>query len=335
MEILHPPSPPLAYPPLRPTGKRRGGPRAWARGGRAPCPGPSGPAVEQPLDGGEVRARDQLDGVQARGAGLRRRGPDAVAAEVFVQRGRPVGGGLDVMHLAGGGDRQPGLAGAASGHRVSFARGARGGGPKRRGQGLSRRACRGGTRPYQTTPGRACQTDCPAGWLQRRRITRPLARQLVWPAGREAEGATVPRLTYFTGLALLLLAGAFLLTDRLTRRPGVTEANAKRIQVGMTLADVEALLGGRSDESGFGTNGEHDWRWDWGHGSDGTAAVCVALPPGAATTATGDVRKRTPTSVGSDAPPGTVQHVGWQQTSRGFGPWRAPASEPSRWLAGD
>jgi hypothetical protein len=57
----------------------------------------------------------------------------------------------------------------------------------------------------------------------------------------------MPRLTYFAGLALLAVAGAFLLTDRLlTPPPGVTEANVKRIREGMRLAEVEAILGPRT-----------------------------------------------------------------------------------------
>ena len=35
----------------------------------------------------------------------------------------------------------------------------------------------------------------------------------------------MPWRVYCTGLALLLLAGAFLLTDRLVRPPGITEVN--------------------------------------------------------------------------------------------------------------
>jgi hypothetical protein len=54
----------------------------------------------------------------------------------------------------------------------------------------------------------------------------------------------MPRLVYLTGLALLLLCGAFLLTDRLLHLPGITEANVKRIRRGMTLTAVERLLGG-------------------------------------------------------------------------------------------
>ncbi len=51
---------------------------------------------------------------------------------------------------------------------------------------------------------------------------------------------------YCSGLALLLLTGAFLLTDRLLYPPGPTERNVRRIRPGMTLATVEGLLGGRA-----------------------------------------------------------------------------------------
>lgn len=53
----------------------------------------------------------------------------------------------------------------------------------------------------------------------------------------------MPRLVYWAGVGLLLVAGAFLLTERLVHPSGVTEANAKRIKPGMTAAWVERLLG--------------------------------------------------------------------------------------------
>src|SRR5262245_29793669 len=90
----------------------------------------------------------------------------------------------------------------------------------------------------------------------------------------------MPRLVYLTGLALLLLAGAFLLTDRLVRPPGITEANVKRIRPGMTLAQVERLLGGPAteNETFWGKNssrpgGVDAWhRRSWA-GPEGTALV--------------------------------------------------------------
>ncbi len=55
----------------------------------------------------------------------------------------------------------------------------------------------------------------------------------------------MPRLVYLTGLALLLLCGAFLLTDALLSPwPGVTEANPRRVSVGMNVKEVEAIFGG-------------------------------------------------------------------------------------------
>jgi hypothetical protein len=53
----------------------------------------------------------------------------------------------------------------------------------------------------------------------------------------------MPKLVYLSALALLLLAGTFLLTDRLVRPPGVTEANTKLIKPGMTARWVQHLLG--------------------------------------------------------------------------------------------
>jgi hypothetical protein len=61
----------------------------------------------------------------------------------------------------------------------------------------------------------------------------------------------MPRLTYLAGLALLLVASAFLLTDRLlTPAPGVTAANARRIKPGMSWAWVERVLGGPATQEG-------------------------------------------------------------------------------------
>jgi hypothetical protein len=46
---------------------------------------------------------------------------------------------------------------------------------------------------------------------------------------------------WLAGLALVALA--LLLTDRLLWRPGLTEDNVRRLRPGMTLAEVEELLG--------------------------------------------------------------------------------------------
>jgi hypothetical protein len=61
----------------------------------------------------------------------------------------------------------------------------------------------------------------------------------------------MPRLVYAAGFGLLLVAGAFLLTDwLLTPPPGATEANSNRIRPGMTLRRVERVLGGPPLEGG-------------------------------------------------------------------------------------
>ena len=55
------------------------------------------------------------------------------------------------------------------------------------------------------------------------------------------------RLVYLLGVGIALVAGAFLLTDALLWRPGATEANARRIREGMTLGEVEAIMGRPAD----------------------------------------------------------------------------------------
>jgi hypothetical protein len=58
----------------------------------------------------------------------------------------------------------------------------------------------------------------------------------------------MPRCVYLLGVGLALVALALAVTDwMLTPPPGVTEANVKRIRPGMTLAEVESILGGPGD----------------------------------------------------------------------------------------
>jgi hypothetical protein len=55
------------------------------------------------------------------------------------------------------------------------------------------------------------------------------------------------RRVYLLGVGLALVALALAFTDwALSLRPGITEANVRRIRVGMTLGEVGALLGGRA-----------------------------------------------------------------------------------------
>src|SRR5437016_1246712 len=56
------------------------------------------------------------------------------------------------------------------------------------------------------------------------------------------------RRVYLLGVGLALVALALAVTDwALSLRPGVTEANVKRIRPGMTLAEVGALFGRAPD----------------------------------------------------------------------------------------
>src|SRR5262245_44714857 len=92
----------------------------------------------------------------------------------------------------------------------------------------------------------------------------------------------MPRLTYFSGLALLLLAGAFLLTDHLLApAPGVTEANALRVRKGMSWAWVERVLGGPATEEVDFLDGR------FGVWAAGAGLVAVEFDPAGRVTASG------------------------------------------------
>jgi len=94
----------------------------------------------------------------------------------------------------------------------------------------------------------------------------------------------MPRGVYLLGCGLALVALALGVTDRLlTPLPGVTEAKVKRIQPGMTTAEVEVIFGsgGVCVVRGFTSHGpmtncrhiEYSfWRWS---GPAGRAWVYV------------------------------------------------------------
>src|SRR5437868_5346935 len=68
--------------------------------------------------------------------------------------------------------------------------------------------------------------------------------------------AAMSRRVYLLGVGLALVALALAFTDwALSLRPGVTEANYRRLRPGMTYKEVEALLGGPPD-------GVPSWRDD-------------------------------------------------------------------------
>jgi hypothetical protein len=79
---------------------------------------------------------------------------------------------------------------------------------------------------------------------------------------------------FLLGIGIALVAMAFALTDWiLGPRPGVTEANVRRIRMGMTLEEVEAILGKDYWPSGGCSTihfsmSECQWR-----GPDGVASV--------------------------------------------------------------
>jgi hypothetical protein len=80
------------------------------------------------------------------------------------------------------------------------------------------------------------------------------------------------RHVYLLGVGLALVALALAFTDwALSLRPGVTEANFRRVRPGMTLAEVEALLGGKAGRKAFLNHGE-GYLGLWA-GPDGTAHV--------------------------------------------------------------
>ncbi|MCI0459737.1 MAG: outer membrane protein assembly factor BamE [Gemmataceae bacterium] len=97
----------------------------------------------------------------------------------------------------------------------------------------------------------------------------------------------MPRIVYLLGWALLLVAGAFLLTDALLWRPGVSAANVRRIRPGMTKAEVESILGGSTiaysvsvyDVNPLEPAVVEEWRdggwrgWAWWEGRSGNAEV--------------------------------------------------------------
>jgi hypothetical protein len=80
---------------------------------------------------------------------------------------------------------------------------------------------------------------------------------------------------FLLGVGIVLLAGAFLLTDRLLFTPGVTEANVRRIRPGMSVQQVEGLLGGPAKSTrrnGCSGRGPLPW-WGCWVGSEGFATV--------------------------------------------------------------
>jgi hypothetical protein len=91
----------------------------------------------------------------------------------------------------------------------------------------------------------------------------------------------MPRSIYLLGLGLVLIGLALAVTDWVKGpAPGITEANVRRIRPGMTLEEVEAILGREcywaASAGGTITNWFIDYEW---FGVDGVASVrFVSLP---------------------------------------------------------
>jgi hypothetical protein len=91
----------------------------------------------------------------------------------------------------------------------------------------------------------------------------------------------MPRWVFLLAVVIGLLTAVFVTTDALLgMRPGVTERNVRRIKEGMSVSEVEALLGGPGVRSPWQPEGQfqagglqfswHDYFWA---GSEGNARV--------------------------------------------------------------
>src|SRR5262245_42734143 len=89
----------------------------------------------------------------------------------------------------------------------------------------------------------------------------------------------MPRLTYLTGVALALVGGVLALTHELLEPwPGVNERNVRRIKEGMTLQEVEAILGGPANRRLFIGGMTDRTRWHTWQGADAHAEVAFGRP---------------------------------------------------------
>ena len=102
----------------------------------------------------------------------------------------------------------------------------------------------------------------------------------------------MPKLVYMTAIGLLLVSGAFLLTERFVCPPGPTEANVQRIWPGMAYSRAKAILGGENPSAIADRGSHHGCAW---LGEGGYASLWVEWPSGRVEWATW-TRKRGPVS---------------------------------------
>jgi hypothetical protein len=89
----------------------------------------------------------------------------------------------------------------------------------------------------------------------------------------------MPRWVFLLGVGVLLVTVAFVVTTTaLGPRPGVTEANARRIKPGMTMAEVEAIMGHPAYLSLRGGGLWHRSEFQLWNGPDCAAWVDFAAP---------------------------------------------------------
>ena len=105
------------------------------------------------------------------------------------------------------------------------------------------------------------------------------------------------RRTYLLVVAgLALVALAMLLTDRLLWAPGLTADNMRRVRPGMTLAEVEELLGGPAtvtvDLHPVAPGEERGYRWLRHWKAEGAAVDVTFFEDGRVMTAGGGSRSR-------------------------------------------
>lgn len=77
------------------------------------------------------------------------------------------------------------------------------------------------------------------------------------------------RWVFFLGVGMALVAGAFVVTDQLLDGPGPTEANFKRLRLGMTPDQAKSLVGAGFDHRIHFRGRPDTIVWLWSRGEYG------------------------------------------------------------------